>query len=101
MDGTGFRNLTTESGGTVTLEAQWTAREDTKYTVYHYYENLNADDYFLSWTVEYEWVTNEQITIDSSYYRVKTWFAWAGIYLTWWTDRPTDGSTNSTNILLV
>ena len=46
--GEDFKNLTTEEDGTVTLTATWTERDDTKFTVYHYYEDLNADTYFLS-----------------------------------------------------
>lgn len=96
--GEDFKNLTTENGGTVTLTATWTERDDTKFTVYHYYENLNADTYFLSWTFEYTWVTASTVTI-AQYHKAKTWFAWAGNYTTWGTVRPTDNAVLETDIL--
>jgi hypothetical protein len=82
--GTKFNNLTTEqNGNTVTLTATWTPRSDTKFTVYHYYERLNADTYELSWTDVYNtWVTASEITL-RDYKKDKIWFAYNG-WFTWW-----------------
>jgi len=98
VNGTGFRNLTTENGGTVILEAQWTARDDTKFTVYHYYEKVNSDEYALSWTFEYSWTTASEVTL-ADYVKNRSWFAYAGWYTTWGNVRPIDGAVLKTDIL--
>ena len=60
--GTVFKNLTTVSWGTVTLTAQWTARDDTKYVVHHYIKNVGENTYTHSGDVEYSWTTNTDVT---------------------------------------
>lgn len=84
VHGTGFKNLTVEEDGVVTFTAVWTARNDTKYTVYHYYEDLNANTYSLSWTDNLEWRTDNTITL-RDYIKNKTWFTYVG-WLTWTND---------------
>ena len=85
VHGTGFKNLTVEEDGIVTFTATWTPRSDTKFTVYHYYEDLGADTYTLSWTDLYTtWVTASEITL-RDYKKDKIWFTYAG-WLTWSND---------------
>ena len=46
-NGAAVKNLTAESGATITLYAKWIARVDTKYTVKHYKQNISDDGYTL------------------------------------------------------
>ena len=46
-NGAAVKNLTAESGATITLYAKWIARVDTKYTVEHYKQNISDDGYTL------------------------------------------------------
>lgn len=64
--GEGFKNLTTEENGQVTLTATWVARTDTKYEVYYLLKNLDTATYELSgtltWTWEWETATSLELT---------------------------------------
>ena len=97
--GTLFENLTPENWGNVTFVADWTPNNDTKFVVYHYYENIDDANYTLSWTNNYEWITNNTVTFDPTYVKNKSWFQYVGWYTTWGTVRPTGGSTFDTKIL--
>ncbi|NMN02071.1 cell wall-binding protein, partial [Bifidobacterium sp. DSM 109963] len=46
-DGQAVQNLTAVDGGTVTLLAQWGPNTDTAYTVEHYLQNVDNDEYTL------------------------------------------------------
>jgi hypothetical protein len=89
--------LTTESWGTVTFTAVWTPRNDTKYVVHHYYENISGDAYELSWSFEYSWSVAEPV-IFTGLLKNYSWFAYSGWYLTWDEHRPTTEPITQVNI---
>lgn len=89
VHGTTFENLTVEDGGTVTLVAQWTPRDDTKYVVHHFTENLSGGTYKLEDTVEYSWSVADPVEISSITTGAYSWFTVpTSGYLAWWTDGP-------------
>jgi len=89
-EGSGFMNLTTVESGTVTFTALWKARNDTKYLVYHYYQNTgNNNNYTLSGTaVEYSWTTDEPVNLDEVMENTFGFHNQAGTWTskayTWW-----------------
>lgn len=96
--GKDFKNLTTENGGTVTLEAQWTPRTDTEYHVYHFYEDLVGGTYTQSWATELKtWTTASDITV-ASLVKNKSWFTYSAWYEQWGTTRPTTGAVTTVTI---
>lgn len=93
-----FMNLTVENGGTVTLTAIWSPRSDTKYVVNHYYKDLWASTYFLSWTDNLEWVTDSTLVFtnlkhDYEWFTYSAWYVNAGDET-----RPTAGAVTQTTI---
>ncbi len=48
-----------------TVTAEWTARSDTKYHVYHYFKNVGEEKYTLNndYTQELSWVTASELTL--------------------------------------
>lgn len=66
-DGQKVKNLTAEPDGTVTLYAQWEAKNDTPYTVKHYLENLNGS-YALDTTEHLEGKTDATVTAAAKSY---------------------------------
>ena len=85
----GFKNLTTVESGTVTFQARWTARDDTKYTVYHYYMNVDGTGYYLSWTDVLSWTTSGTIYVSGHQHMYPgfTGYAW----YTAWDETGPDG----------
>ena len=87
--GTEFNNLTTEEGGTVTLTATWTPRNDTKYVVRHYTKDLSGTAYKLEDTIEYSWSVAEPVEISSITTGAYSWFTAPTVwYLSWTTAGP-------------
>ena len=57
--------LTTNENSTVDLYAVWHANEDTPYYVNYYLQNIEDDDYTLSWiTIEKTWATDSIISVN-------------------------------------
>lgn len=88
--GTEFNNLTTEEGGTVTLTATWTPRNDTKYVVKHYTKDLSGTAYTLVDTIEYSsWNVEVPVVISSITTGAYSWFTVPTLwYLSWSTAGP-------------
>ena len=66
-DGQKVKNLTAEPDGTVTLYAQWEAKNDTPYTVEHYLENLDGS-YALDTTEPLKGTTDTTVTAAAKSY---------------------------------
>lgn len=66
-DGQKVKNLTAEPDGTVTLYAQWEAKNDTPYTVEHYLENLGGS-YALDTTEPLKGTTDTTVTAAAKSY---------------------------------
>ena len=66
-DGQKVKNLTAEPDGTVTLYAQWEAKNDTPYTVEHYLENLDGS-YALDTTEPLKGTTDKTVTAAAKSY---------------------------------
>jgi len=60
--GTQFKNLTTTSGGNVTLTANWTPKTTTEYKVFHYTKNLGSG-YTLADSGVFQWTSDAQLTV--------------------------------------
>ena len=63
------KDTVVETAQAHTLVAKWTARTDTKYTVEHYIQNIDNDEYTLDKTVEAEGTTDAitSVEADSTY----------------------------------
>ena len=82
--GTEFKNLTTTSGGTVTLTATWTPRSDTEYKVYYYTAELSGG-YKLADTKTWAYTSDQdkpvsELVYDMSWYKTPTqWYTGWGV----------------------
>lgn len=96
---TEFKNLSTEQWFTdITFTAIWSARNDTKYVVNHYYKNLGASTYFLSWTDNLEWVTDSTLVFTNLKHDYQ-WFTYSEWYVNVWNEtRPSAGAVTQTTI---
>jgi hypothetical protein len=96
---TEFKNLSTEQWFTaITFTAIWSARNDTKYVVNHYYKDLGASTYFLSWTDNLEWVTDSTLVFTNLKHDYQ-WFTYSGWYVNVWNEtRPSAGAVTQTTI---
>ncbi len=87
---TTFMNLSTEQWFTdIKFTADWTPRDDTKYLVYHYYQNTGDNNYTLSGTaVEYSWTTDKPINLNNVMENTIGFHNHAGTWTsnayTWW-----------------
>ena len=97
---TEFYNLSTEQWMTdITFTAIWTARDDTKYVIYHYYKDLWASTYTLSWTDNLSWTTDTFVTFTEKK-KDKEWFTYSAWYLNVAnpTTCPSEGAVTTGNI---
>ena len=81
--GTEFKNLTTTSGGNVTLTATWTPKTTTEYKVFHYTKNLGSG-YTLANSGTFNWTSDAQLTV-ANLAKEFTGFG-AGVGYTGWTE---------------
>ena len=89
-----FKNLTTVSGGTVTLTAVWEADEVT-YKVHHMIEDVNADTYTQSWdAVTHSWTSDDTVTF-TSLKDTYDWFTYSGWNLSGGTTYPNEVKTET------
>lgn len=78
---TEFMNLSTEQWMTdIKFTAIWTARDDTKYVINHYYKDLGASTYTLSWTDNLTWVTDTDVVFANKLHNYE-WFTYSGWYV--------------------
>lgn len=96
---TEFMNLSTEQWMTdIVFTAIWSARDDTKYRVEHYYQKLWDTTYELDWRYDFTWVTDSEIVlankkIDKEWFTYSAWYVDAGS-----TTRPTTWAVTETTI---
>lgn len=95
---TKFMNLTTVSGGTVKFTAQWSAKLDTKYEIFHYYKEVWKTTYELSWHYELTWTTNSDVVFNTKLQNYE-WFTYSGWYTEWGPTRPSGAGVSSTKIV--
>ena len=81
--GTEFKNLTTTSGGNVTLTATWTPKTTTEYKVFHYTKNLGSG-YTLVDSGTFNWTSDAHLTV-ANLAEEFTGFG-AGVGYTGWTE---------------
>jgi hypothetical protein len=91
--GTEFKNLTTTSGGTVTLTANWTPKTTTEYKVIHYTKNLGSG-YTLADSGVFQWTSDAQLTV-AELAKEFTGFG-SGVGYTGWTVNGPDWSSVTT-----
>ena len=89
--GTTFNNLTTENNGEVTFTAQWTAKTDTTYKVYHYTKDLTGTTYTLADSGTFYWTSDYVLTVQNLARTDLEWFTYDKWY-TWWSINGPVGS---------
>ena len=95
-----FMNLTVENGGTVILTARWAQRDDTEYVIYHYYRNINATTYTLSWTDHLTGTTDTDVVFAEKLQNY-SWFTYTGWFVNISNPEsglPTSGKVTTGNI---
>jgi hypothetical protein len=87
---TEFMNLSTEQWMTdIKFTAIWTPRNDTEYVIYHYYRDINATTYSLSWTDHLTGTTDTDVVFAEKLQNY-SWFTYTGWFVNI-TSTPTAG----------
>lgn len=95
--GTEFKNLTTTSGGTVTLTATWTPKEDTEYTVYYYTAELSGG-YTLADTKTWTYTSDQDIAVSGLADAIVWYVTPTEWYTAWGTSGPSGSGQTAITI---